>query len=97
MLVEPMQLTTDGREVTIPRSMQHRKLTPAQRDVMRMLGHMETLRSSEAGRILQAHRLPHRRSGDSKYASSDGSRMMHRLAARGLVRKVKRGLWEKAA
>jgi DNA-binding MarR family transcriptional regulator len=96
MLVEPMQLTTDGREVTIPRSMQHRRLTPAQRDVMRMLGHMETLRSFEAGRILHAHR-PHQLQGDGKYASSDGSRMMNRLAARGLVRKVKRGLWEKAA
>jgi hypothetical protein len=87
----PMQMTTDGREVTIAASMQHRRLSPAQRDVMRMIRHMGTLRSVEAGKILLAHRIPPR---GEQYAGSDGSRLMKRLERRGLVKKVKRGLWE---
>lgn len=65
-------------------------------DVMRHLRRVGHIRPVEAGLILYAHTEPSEAAVDrrARYASSDGSEMLRRMAKRGLVRWVSRGRWE---
>lgn len=96
------QLTIDGREVPypIPRP---RPLSAAQRDIMRWARANGSIRSSEAGVAVHVHRAergyycgrPYKMKelGCCEWAASDGYAACRRLAARGLLRRVHRGLW----
>lgn len=96
------QLTLDGVEVehtTVTRARQ--PLTGAQREILRWLRANGKIRAFEAGTIVHAHREPPCRSRTQgggitaccEHASSDGVDALKRLANRGLVRRVARGLY----
>lgn len=101
-----MQLTLDGRSVPHSQVVRHRRpLTDVQQDILRraVLNRKGWIRSVEAGNIVHAHRPRHGTSpnyqagkslGCCKYAASDGSEACKRLAARGLLSRIERGVWE---
>lgn len=101
-MTEPMQLTTDGRE--IPMSALTRHTEGVQRVLLRELVRYGPLRTSEAGRVVHAHRGHCGRRADFPqrtdvlaccgYGPIDGNRTLHRLANKGLVRRIKPGVWE---
>lgn len=94
------QLALDGTEVPVEESTRQVRatpgLSPAQRDVMRVLQRNGHIRPVEAGLILYAHMERTQADADrrSRYASADGSDMLRRMAKRGLVHWVSRGRWE---
>lgn len=98
MISEPLnaaQLTLDGREEPIGRRMTRPALSGVQRQILRSLANRE-LTSTEAGRIVLPHRDPPcGRCGQGRcgFTSTDGSDVLKRLAARGLVRRIAAGRW----
>lgn len=96
-MIEPAQLTLDGREapVVFPSPSRGAPLTPAQRAIMQHLAKHGEIRPVEAGMILLEHSrgkpwlVEYRR----RYASADGSEALRRLAKRGLVHKDGPGRW----
>jgi hypothetical protein len=96
------QLTLAGTEVPLNAAASHSRtpFTPAQREILRMLREHQAITSSEAGRIVHSHRTPPCRRcelGSCAFTSTDGADALKRLRARGLVRRVARGLWRQAA
>src|SRR6516165_5864756 len=92
-----LQLTLDGRaELLVRTPGRLAPLTAAQRVILRALADRETIRSTEAGRIVHAHRDPpcdRCRRGCCGFTSTDCSDALKRLAKRGLVRRIAAGLW----
>jgi hypothetical protein len=92
-----LQLTLDGRaELLVRTPGRIAPLTAAQLVILRALADRETIRSTEAGRIVHAHRDPpcdRCRRGCCGFTSTDGSDALKRLAKRGLVRRIAAGLW----
>jgi hypothetical protein len=86
-----LQIAFDGREVPIRHSRGPR-LTPAQREIVRMAVRQGKIRPLEAGAIMHAHRK-HHWERNSTYWSSDGADALKRLARRGIVVRIKRGDW----
>jgi len=95
----PLQLTLEGHEVEQESVATRRAgFTSAQREILRLVGERD-ITSSEAGRIVHAHRsLPcaRCRDGSCGFAASDGSDALKRLQARGLVCRRARGVWSAA-
>lgn len=91
-------MTLDGGEEPggppLPRR-RTQPLTPAQVDVMRQIRKVGHIRPVEAGLILYAHteESPEAAEARSRYASSDGSEMLRRMAKRGLVHRAAPGRW----
>lgn len=84
------QLTLHGFEVELRWVGRTRRLTPAQREVLAVIGREGEIRSRHAGLILHSHRP----NPKARYYASDGSDMLRRLEARGLVRRTgRRGRW----
>lgn len=103
------QLTFDGREVQHPLPSKQRapRLSAAQREILAELGRRGELRSVDAGAIVHecsrgaAIALAHGNlagylAGRRRFASSDGLDALKRLAERGFVRRVERGVWRSA-
>lgn len=74
--------------------------TPAQREILQLIARYGTVTSTAAGRIVHAHREPRcarctdtERFGRCPWVSSDGGDALKRLMARGLVRRVRPGVW----
>jgi hypothetical protein len=93
-----VQLTVDGGEeqVSTAAPSRHASFSHAQREILRLLAERTHVTSTEAGRIVHLHREPacrHCREGRCPWAASDGGDALKRLQARGLVRRVARGLW----
>lgn len=71
----------------------------AQMEILRMVRLLGNLTSTQAGKIIHAHReggcnkCRATDRGHCKWAASDGGDGMKRLAARGLVRRVREGTW----
>jgi hypothetical protein len=90
-----LQLTTDGREVPIAASMSHWHPTQCQGAVLALARRPEGVTALQAGLLIHTRRLslgigscgraPTRRGGCCKWASSDGSACLKRLAERGVV------------
>lgn len=77
-------------------------LTPCQREILRLIQNLGSVTSSQAGRIVHAHRdggCQRCRDVDRRcrFAASDGHDAMKRLTARGIVRRHHRGLWVMAS
>ena len=98
--VSSAQLTIDGREVSIAES-QPAALTDCQRAILRHVRTHKGVTSTEAGRIVHAHRptpcppvpVEARRVACCKFASEDGRAACTRLADRGMLERVSPGLW----
>lgn len=92
-----VQLTLDGRAEPLARSHgQAAPLTAVQLTLLRAVVERETITSTEAGRIVHAHRDPPCERccrGCCGFTSTDGSDALKRLAHRGLVRRIAAGLW----
>lgn len=72
--------------------------TLCQREILRMIQNFGSITSSQAGRIVHAHRAGGCRRCAAvdvrcKWAASDGCDAMKRLMARGIVRRHHRGVW----
>lgn len=93
-----VQLGLDGTEVVHPVRRQ-RRLTDAQRQVIRFMRHHGDVRPVEIGRVMHVQRGRHAigtsliEGACCQYASSDGADALRRLADRGLVYRVRRGCW----
>jgi hypothetical protein len=76
-------------------------MTDAQREILRVIAKQGSIRSAEAGRIVHAHARPAPYSDPdrdrARWAGSDGYDALARLRERGLVCRVRRGVWELAA
>jgi hypothetical protein len=89
------QLTIDGREEQREVVLTRRApFTPVQREILRLLAERD-ITSSEAGRIVHAHRSPpcSRCAHSCGFVASDGGDALKRLQGRGLVRRVRAGVW----
>lgn len=87
------QLNFDGDlvpVVNVPRRAHRAPLSSGQREILERVRSEGSIRSVEAGVILAAGR-----SWKLRYAATDGSEAMKRLAARGLVQRdpAKAGRW----
>lgn len=102
-----MQLDLYGNEVALAIATRvPRSLSDSQRAILRQVRAKGYIRSVEAGMIIHACRTggrcangPLRRSnaiGCCRYAASDGGAACKRMAERGLLAKLDRGLWGKA-
>ena len=91
-----MQLTIDGREEIVELGpSRHAPLSAAQYEILRMLSEHDVT-SSDAGRIVHAHRDPpceRCRRGRCGFAAGDGSQALRGLEARGLARRISACLW----
>lgn len=90
------QLTLDGGEET-PAALtgQRAPFTRAQMEILQLIAHHD-ITSTDAGRILHAHRAGGCKrcaTGPCPYAASDGGDALKRLQERGLVRRLAPGLW----
>ena len=87
----PRQLSIDGTEVPVERAWIARApQTPTQIEILRFLREHGHISPTEAGLILyDVQETPWR----ARYASSDGSEVLRRMALRGLVHKEARGRW----
>lgn len=90
------QLTLDGGEETpaVPAG-QRAPFTDAQHEILRLIAEHD-ITSTDAGRILHAHRAGGCKrcaTGSCPYAASDGGDVLKRLQQRGLVRRLAPGLW----
>lgn len=94
------QLTIDGREVELAAVPSRRfPYTAAQRSILALIAQQGSITSTEAGKIVHAHRMPPcKRCNEGKcgYVASDGGDTLKRLQARGLVRRIVAGVWEAA-
>lgn len=92
-----LQLTIGGREEPIELVADRcAPLTAAQVAILRLLAERRTITSSEAGRIVHAHRQPpceRCKRGCCGFTSTDGSDALKRLQARGLARRIAAGRW----
>jgi len=94
------QLTIDGGEVTRTPYYASTALTQAQRVILRLLAERDTITSSEAGRIVHAHRNPpcaRCAAGGCGFIASDGGDALKRLRTRGYVCRLGAGLWTRAS
>lgn len=95
-----MQMTLDGSVPEVASVTPHAPFTPAQRDIMRLIADFGSVTSTQAGVIQHMHRSPPCRYCSPRqhcqYASSDGLDAMKRLMRRGLVERVRDGLWRRA-
>lgn len=100
------QLTLDGREVEEVRDRRRTpRLTGAQATVMRHVAEHGSIRTTEAGVILHKSRARCAGAGQRwtgfkgggvaccPYAAADGLELLKRLAGRGLLERVGRGVW----
>lgn len=90
------QLTIDGREELYERTARCNALTAVQLDILRVLAERRTITSSEAGRLVHAHRQPsceRCKRGRCGFTSTDGTAALRRLQERGLARRIAAGLW----
>jgi hypothetical protein len=96
-----VQLTIDAREEPPERvASRHRPLTAAELEILRILAEHGSIRSTEAGRIVHAHRQPpceRCQRGRCGFTSPDGSAALKRLQERGLVHRIAAGLWSSQA
>jgi hypothetical protein len=95
-----VQLTIDGREEPERVASRHGPLTAAQLEILRVLAEHGRIRSTEAGRIVHAHRRPpceRCQRGRCGFTSPDGSAALKRLQERGLVHRIAAGLWSSEA
>ncbi len=89
------QMTIDGTEVPlaavpVAAKMRAPKLTPTQRGILEHLRAEGGISPRDAGMILYRNQGQEWR---ERYASSDGSEVLRRMARRGLVHKQGRGRW----
>ncbi len=88
------QLTFDGAEVALENVAVRAampELTPTQKDVLEHVRYHGWISPKQAGLLLFAvQQTPWR----EPYASTDGTEVLKRLVARGLVRKTGRGRYE---
>ena len=91
-----LQLSFDGKPIPLSALRARRvPLSAGQEDIIRVLRMTGSIRSAEAGRITYVHRPdPVSYERAARYAGSDGWAALKRLEQRGLVRHVRRGLWE---
>lgn len=85
------QLGLDGRATPYPLR-RPRPLSDRQREVLRFMQTNGDVRPVQIGMLMHAGRSTTRLHLD-RYASSDGSDALRRLAKRGLVERVHRGVW----
>lgn len=90
-----VQLDFDGNEIEVMAA--PAPFTPAQREILRLVRTYGTVTSTAAGKILHAHRdlrcLKCAGNQICQYAASDGGDALKRLMERGLVRRVRTGVW----
>lgn len=91
-----VQLTLDGGEVGVVAVANSRSpLTEGQTRILRLIVKHD-VSSSDAGRVLHLARKPpcqRCKRGSCAFVASDGSEALERLAKRGLVRRVAKGVW----
>jgi len=94
------QLTVDGGETPLAELHSPAWLTPAQRAILHQAREQTRISATEAGSIVHAHRsppCPRCARGTCGFTSSDGTDALKRLRKRGLVRRVRAGVWEPTA
>lgn len=86
------QLGLDGHETPHP-ARTPRPLSDRQRELVTYMRRCGEVRPFEIGELMRAGRLTPIRRGGERHTSSDGVDALKRLERRGLVERVRRGVW----